>query len=199
MSKLPGEFKTNYMQRFITECTTAYGDVDESYKEENISCVPGILERLIMSLGYTASVICSDTEKCSGDYKEIMEAFEKPVLKIDIKKFFEAWYLTFNDSDNSISNLADPMDAFETYVMNKNYQPFSKDDVKKAFSEFITSIPKRDSDYYNSILEPTSKGGRRKRTLKKRKTKSKTKKRGKPMIRKRVNKTKRRQNTKKRK
>jgi hypothetical protein len=188
VSKLSPEFKDQYVRTFIKDCTTAYGKTEDEagyeYDKNNISCPPGIIERLILILFYTANYF-SDQEPNNMLYKEIIEAFRKPVPEIKIDEYFAEWYKTMPDEDR--------LDSFIEYVNKKR-----KDLDYETITNALKASPLYD-EFYKDVLSGTQSAGRRKRTLKKRKTKSKTKKRGKPIIRKKVNKTKRRRNTKKRK
>ena len=83
-----------------------------------------------------------------------------------------------------------------------NFISYVKQQQEDLDDETITNAIKESllyEDFYKDVLSGTQSAGRRKRTLKKRKATNKTKKRGKPIIRKKVNKTKRHRNTKKRK
>jgi hypothetical protein len=190
VSKLSTEFKDQYIRTFIKDCTTAYGKTEDEagyeYDANNISCPPGIIERLILILFYTANYFSDqEPDKDTPLYNEIIEAFKKPVPKIEIDKYFAEWYKTMPDTDR--------LDSFISYV-KRQQEDLDDETITKTLEE--SSLYE---DFYKDVLSGEQLGGRRKRTLKKRKAANKTKKRGKPIIRKRVNKTKRRRNTKKRK
>ena len=180
------EFQKLFMTTVITDCVTAYGS--GSYDENNISCPKGIVERFTLSLGNVAMQL-NDGSK----YNEIIEAFTKPVPKIDIdiERLFQSWSANLDELGPDV----DAKENFISYVEKEDKtKTLERDDILTALEQ----APLYET-YYKDVFKSKQLGGRRKRTLKKRKTKSKTKKRGKPIIRKRVNKTKRRRKTKKHK
>jgi hypothetical protein len=174
ISTLYPEFKTQYMRKVITDCSTAYGLSEEDkgyvYDKNNISCPDGIIERFIMSLGYVAMQL--DSKNGPVIYKEIIKAFEKSSPAIDISKLFEDWSKTLDD----ILPDADAEKDFIIYAELQN-ENISRDEIVAA----LNKAPLYES-YYKDVFQNKQLGGgtrirRKKRTLKKRKTKLKTKKR----------------------
>jgi len=56
-------FKDEYVKIFMDETCNAYGS-----ERERLSCVKGILERLVISIGATVQVLCSENITCGDNY-----------------------------------------------------------------------------------------------------------------------------------
>jgi hypothetical protein len=175
VKKLPPNFQIQFIQGFITECSTAYGNVNV-YNSENISCTKGIVERFITTLGNTARNICMlDEKNCITEYKDIMEAFVKQAPIIDIPNLFEEWSQRLETLDPSL----DAKRNFINFVSKKMTFEQKVDAAAKynSVNQYIEAMLEKAplyESYYKSVFQNKQLGGKRiRRSLKKRKTKTK--------------------------
>ena len=185
VNTLPRDFQIQFIQGFINECSTAYGNVDV-YNPENISCSKGIVERFITTLGNTARNICIlDKTNCITEYKDIMETFVKQAPEIDIPSLFEEW-------SQRLETLDPRLDAKRDFInfVGKNKMTFEQkvDAAAKynSVNQYIETMLEKEplyESYYKYVFENKQLGGKRilrRTTIKKRNPKTKTKTKPKP-------------------
>ena len=170
---LPTNFQIQFIQGFINECSTAYGNT-EVYNPGNISCTKGIVERFITTLGNTARNICVlDEKNCLAEYKDITEAFVKQAPIIDIPKLFEEWSQRLEafdpslDAKQSFINFVGKQMTFEQKVA----AAAKYNSVNQFIEAMLEKAPLYES-YYKSVFRTKQLGGKRKRRSR-RKTKKK--------------------------
>jgi len=96
----PDSVIETYIEIFIEECQTAYGDVlkikSKTMDEKNISCIKGIIERIFMTLKTALIINCLNSgEDCKPEYKKILfKAFSINVKKmtgLDKNELTQKW------------------------------------------------------------------------------------------------------------
>jgi Leucine-rich repeat (LRR) protein len=71
LKQQPIAFKSNYMQTYIQDTYFAYDN-----RADTISCVKGILERMVFSIGYATLMACPKLSTCKNPiYKELLNLF----------------------------------------------------------------------------------------------------------------------------
>lgn len=115
------DFKVLYVSAFIQDCYHAYSDPGTGLPfetEKGMSCVKGIVERVIWIIGDTVQAICSDKKKCTTKFKELLDVFGKN--KLDINDLTQQW---------STEVLA--TDEFQDKTK------ITKEQVRKSFIDFM--------------------------------------------------------------
>jgi uncharacterized protein YjbI with pentapeptide repeats len=166
-------FKKEYLITFLDESCNAY-----SGSGDNTSCVKGIIERFILSIGSTVQILCA--EGCDNETYQKLDKLFNP--KFNIAEAANDWWTNIAETDE-IKNMSkeERMDNFKNYLRNKakelnNYN----DDIEQKITNYANEI---DYSFENLAL-----GGRKtkktKRTMKNKKpVKSKRNKKSKKSIR----------------
>jgi len=166
-------FKKEYLITFLDESCNAY-----SGSGDNTSCVKGIIERFILSIGSTVQILCA--EGCDNETYQKLDKLFNP--KFNIAEAANDWWTNIAETDE-IKNMSkeERMDNFKNYLRNKakelnNYN----DDIEQKITNYANEI---DYSFENLAL-----GGRKtkktKRTMKNKKpVKSKRNKKTKKSIR----------------
>lgn len=154
MSIQSPEFKKLYVQTFIKDCSEAYNDV--ANPELQMSCVDGIIERFIMTIGYTARDLCLDemamSDICKKDeYNAIIVALH--LKKPDLNMLIQEWNEVFLETD-----VAQQM---STPQIRANFVAFMREHLEPSgFSETqINKIVEEKAEELKTIFERKSFGG----------------------------------------
>jgi hypothetical protein len=154
------DFIEFYINTFLQDSLHAYEG------EHGVSCIPGIVERIIMLIGDALFMECKTTEtKCSPNQIKLLNLFG--MNKIDINELMMNWFKEWEE-DTSWKNMTpeERKDNLTNYLRSaydkagyskENYEPLIKNKVEEL-SYIFTNI---EDDI------PTFGGGRRKRVNKK--------------------------------
>lgn len=116
-------FKRQYIMAFLDETCNAY-----SGSGDNTSCVKGIIERFILSVGSAVQIIC--VAGCENEtFKQLDELMNSKFTKTDMTEAFQKWY-----QDQEIIHKVTPM---------------SEKERKKDLVDFLVSEANRLDKKYN--------------------------------------------------
>jgi uncharacterized protein YjbI with pentapeptide repeats len=144
-------FKKEYLITFLDESCNAY-----SGPGDNTSCVKGIIERFILSIGSTVQILCA--EGCDNEtYQKLDKLFN---LKFNIAEAANDWWTNTAETDE-IKNMSkdERKEHFKKYLSDKakelnNYN----DDIEQKITNYANEI---DYSFENLVL-----GGRKTRKTK---------------------------------
>jgi phage terminase Nu1 subunit (DNA packaging protein) len=169
-------FKRQYIMVFLDETCNAY-----SGSGDNTSCVKGIIERFILSIGAAVQIIC--VAGCENEtFKQLDELMNGKFTKTDMTEAFQKWY-----QDQEIIDKVTPM---------------SEEERKKDLVDFLVSEANRLDKKYNMaeinqyvdelgefFVDLTLGGKKTRKSMKRKKSMKKSKKIRKSMKKKRSKKT----------
>ena len=87
---LPADFQEAYVRAFIEDCAKAYSpNADTNTNVDLTSCVGGIMERFVMSLGDAAFILCPEYDTCTNElYKSLLKVIRQV---IDMNAIAQKW------------------------------------------------------------------------------------------------------------
>jgi surface protein len=180
----PTEFINIYIISYTYDCINAYNGANVL---ENMTCINGAIERLILSIVPAATSVLSIEPIPTGanidDYTELISIINATPKDKLIKQYIHAWYkehnITNNDETNNLNSfsLNERKANLRKYLLNKFH--INEENEENEENELISLINAKITETETNIgFEDDSfmYGGKKRKTKKKKKNKSKSKK-----------------------
>ena len=180
----PDAFKTNYIKTWVEDCLNAYNVPEHADAEDRpISCVKGMIERMVLSLLDNAGTIeCSEETK--GFCHELTIMSKGKFTQEDLNKITQE-YMDIIDPDNH-PDMKERLDRIKSYVGEKEFVRMMKEDFikyaaiyvdnRKQFTEKVLKLIESEADKYESmdVFKNLQFGGGNKNAQAQAQTKTKT-------------------------
>ena len=157
----PDVFKSNYIKTWIDDCLNAYNvpeHADAADEDRPISCVKGMIERMVLSLLDNAG-----TMDCSEETKDICHELSTMAkgkfTHEDLNKITQQ-YMDIIDPDNH-PDMKERLDRIKTYVGEKEFVSMMKEDfikfaavyvnMRKQFTDKVLKMITSEADKYESM------------------------------------------------
>ena len=132
VSKQPKRFRQYYITTYIEDTYGAYNAVFND--EDTLSCVAGIVERFITTMGTAIQIICidgknSDYRKCKqhAEYYEILKTLN--LLSVDIQKATQEWAETVLDTPRAQKMTRDGLKKNYILFLKRKYK---EEDIEES-------------------------------------------------------------------
>ena len=153
----PDSIIETYIEIFIEECQTAYGDIlqikSKNMDERNVSCIKGIIERIFMTLKTALVINCLNSgEDCKPEYKKILfKVFSINVKKmagLDKNELTQKWNEEFLENSEFLNenNLNEESARRKSLTSRNNF-------LKNHYINFMKNIYTEEDLYNNQIEE----------------------------------------------